>query len=391
MKTYDKKRIAEYVTLLFAVGLILFVSLNTDEAKKLLNYVLVILNPFIYGFCIAFILNLVSKQIDKLFKKHDEKKGREFNPKKHRGLSIFLSLLVFLLFAGLTIGMIIPNLKSTAISLYNQAPKLWDSFMKQLDIFKTKQPKLAPYISVFEENLDSYYDKAVTSLKSNISNIISTALTKVKSASNVLLNLGLGFIIAFGALSKKEELVKEMYAILKKLLPGKAYTRVRYVLKLANKKFLIYFKYNLIQALITGAVTFLVMLVSGMPYKISISLLITVTQLIPIVGAIAGTTVSALLIAAVSPIKAVIFVILCILVQQAVEKLINPHLMGKELEMPGVLTFLAIVIGGKQFGLIGLICSVPFVSIFYDIYTLKLRPIIYAKKKEIKENYEITD
>jgi predicted PurR-regulated permease PerM len=143
------------------------------------------------------------------------------------------------------------------------------------------------------------------------------------------------------------------------------------------RKFSIYFKYNLIQAVITGLGTFIMMLVAGMPYKISITLLITVSQLIPIVGAIVGTGVSALLIAAVSPGKAIIFIVLSIVVQQFVEKVINPHLMGKELEMPGVLTFLAIVIGGKHFGLIGLVCSVPVVSIFYDIYNLKIHPKLY--------------
>ncbi|MBR3738593.1 MAG: AI-2E family transporter, partial [Eubacterium sp.] len=121
------------------------------------------------------------------------------------------------------------------------------------------------------------------------------------------------------------------------------------------------------------------------PYKFSIALLITVTQLVPIVGAIIGTGVSAILIAAISPVKAIIFVVLSILVQQLVEKLINPHLMGKELEMPGILTFLAVILGGKQFGLIGLICGVPLVSVFYDIYTIKLRPRIYEQKQRIKE------
>ena len=131
-----------------------------------------------------------------------------------------------------------------------------------------------------------------------------------------------------------------------------------------------------------------------MPYKASISLLITVTQLIPIVGAIFGTAVSAILIAPESIIKALIFVALSILVQQMVEKLINPHLLGKELEMPGILTFLAVVLGGKQFGIIGLLCAVPFVSVFYDIYKLKLRPRIYsvkgkAENEETEETEEI--
>ncbi len=382
MSNSEKRRLFEIIGIIVFSGLVLFVALNTAEAKKLLNYVIAVFNPFIYGFCIAFILNLVSKQIDNSFAKHARKKGTDYDIKKHRKLSIFISVMVFIAFAALTVGMIIPNLKNTIVSLYKQAPGLWDKFLGFLDTLKIKQPKLASYITTLENNLDTYYDKAVTSLKSNVSNIAGTALEKIKSASNVLLNFGLGLIIAFAILVFKEELVREFYVLLKKLLPEKHYGRLCYVLGLANKKFQIYFKYNLIQALITGAGTLLVMLVSGMPYKISISLLITVTQLIPIIGAIVGTVVSALLIAAVSPIKAIVFIVLCIIVQQVVEKLINPHLMGKELEMPGVLTFLAIVIGGKQFGLIGLICSVPFVSIFYDIYMQKLRPRIYNNKAQ---------
>lgn len=382
MKATDKKRLLEAAGLIVFAGIVLFIVLNTGEAKKLVHYVITILNPFIYGGAIAFILNLVSKQVDNGFAKHAAKKGRDYDVKKHRKLSIFISILVFVAFAALTVGMIIPNLKNTIVSLYNQAPDLWEKFLGLLDKLKVKQPKLAGYITTLENNLDVYYDKGIAALKSNTANIISTAITKIKSASNVLLNFGLGLIIGFAILVFKEELVREFYAVLNRVLPQKHYDRACYFVKLANKKFQIYFKYNLIQALITGGGILLVMLVSGMPYKISIALLITVTQLIPIVGAIAGTAVATLLIAAVNPVKAIIFLVLCIIVQQVVEKLINPHLMGKELEMPGIITFLAIVIGGKQFGLIGLICSVPFVSVFYDIYMLKLRPRIYEKVKK---------
>ncbi|MBQ6592740.1 MAG: hypothetical protein IJH98_07605, partial [Solobacterium sp.] len=66
---------------------------------------------------------------------------------------------------------------------------------------------------------------------------------------------------------------KEFYAVLNKLLPKKHYKRAKYVLSLANKKFQIFLKYNVVQAVITGAGTFLFMLVTGIPYKISITLL----------------------------------------------------------------------------------------------------------------------
>ena len=342
---------------------------------------LTILTPFIYGFCIAYVLNLLVKQIEPLFNKLDKKRGKESKPKTKRVWAIILSLLVFVLFAVLTIGMIIPNLKNTISSLYKQAPELWDKVLAFLDSFKLKQPKLEPIITKLETSIGSYFDKLTGWFKNNWSDLVTSALSKLKSAGNVVVNLALGAVIAFGMLLYKELLVREVYMIMRRLLPTKYYGYFCYVQGLANKKFQIFLKYNVIQALITGAGTLLFMLVTNMPYKISITLLITVTQLIPIIGAIVGTVVSAILIAAVSPIKAIVFVVLCILVQQLVEKLINPHLMGKELEMPGLLTFIVICLGGKQFGLVGLICAVPVVSIFYDIYTLKIRPKLKAKDK----------
>ena len=382
---FNKKRAIEVFLIIIFLGMVLFVTINTAEAKKLWGYAMTILKPFIFGGCTAFIVNLLVKMIDDGFAKHAAKKGEPYNIKKHRVFSIITSMLIFVAFAGLAIGLIIPNLKDTFVSLYKQAPGLWDKFVAFIDGFKTKQPKLAGLITSAENAIDNAVDKGLDSLKANASSIASGALSKIKSAGNVLINFVLGLIIAFVLILQKEEAAQECDALLQKVLQPKTYKRAKYVFSLINEKFSIYFKYNLIQAVITGAGTFIVMLITGMPYKLSITLLITVSQLIPIVGAILGTGVSALLIAAVSPIKAIIFIALSILVQQFVEKVINPHLMGKELEMPGVLTFLAIIIGGKYFGLAGLICAVPAVSIVYDIYRLKIRPRVLATYKTDKE------
>ena len=386
----NKKQIIEVALAIVFLGMVLFLAINTAEAKKLWTYVMTIIKPFVYGGCIAFILNLLVKVIDDAFAKRAAKKGEPYNIKKHRVLSLITAMLIFVAFAGLSIGLIIPNLKDTFVSLYKQAPGLLDKVQDFIDGIVLKHPKWESVITSLENTLDNTINKGLKSLKTNLSDIFSGALSTLKSAGNVLINFALGLIIAFIILMDKEEAAKEGNAVLKKALSPKAYRRTMYILDLANEKFSIYFKYNLIQALITGAGTFLMMLVTGMPYKFSITLLITVSQLIPIVGAIVGTGVSALLIAAVSPVKPLIFVGLSILVQQLVEKVINPHLMGKELEMPGVLTFLAIIIGGKHFGLAGLICAVPFVSIFYDLYMLKFRPRIY-KDIEAEETAQIPE
>lgn len=379
MKNLDGKKIAEYLGLIFVTGIVLFVSVNTAEAKKLFDYTMSILSPLIYGFCIAYVLNLFVKQFDSVQSKHKIKKGKPSGTKGQRILSIFLSIMVFVAFTAITIGMIIPNLKNTVLSLVEQAPKLWDNFLETLEKVKDRQPRLEKYITKFERDFDVYYDKAFNWIKNNWQNVATGAVAKIKSISNAAFNFTIGLVIAFAMLVYKERLVAEVYFIMKKLLPKREYGYFCTVQELANKKFQIFLKYNFVQALITGAETLVFMLVFGMPYVVSITLLITVTQLVPIIGAIVGTLVSALLIAAISPAKAVLFVILCTVVQQLVEKLINPHLMGKELEMPGLLTFIVICLGGKQFGLFGLICAVPFVSVFYDLYTQKIHPKVRSK------------
>ena len=378
MKNIDKKQMLEFFGAIVLIGVVLFITINTSEAKKLVGYFLTALTPFVYGFCIAYVLNLLVKQVDGLFAKGKIKRGKEPKTKASRVWSIIISILVFIAFAALTVGMIIPNLKDTVTSLYNQAPELVEKLIDFLDKIKVKYPALKEVITKLETMINEAIPKTGDWIKDHLSHLLTGALSKLKSAGNVLINFGIGCVIAFAMLIHKEWLVREVYMIMNRILNKKYYGYFCYVQEMMNKKFQIYLKYNLVQALITGAGTFLVMLVTGMPYKVSISLLITVTQLIPIIGAIAGTAVSALLIAAVSPVKAIIFVGLCIAVQQTVEKLINPHLIGKELDMPGVITFLAIVIGGRQFGLAGLICSVPLVSVFYDIYRLKLRPRMMA-------------
>ena len=385
MKDIDKRRMLEATLAIILIGGVLFIAINTAEAKKLLGYVITVLTPFIYGFCMAFILNLLVKQIEGIFKALSKKKKKPLKPKGMRVWAIIISILVFVAFVSLTIGTVIPNLKDTATSLYRQAPGLWKKFMAFLEELGKKYPVLSEYIDKLVSSLEGLVEKLLSWIKGNVSNILSGALTTIKSATGIIFNLGIGLVIAFAMLVYKEKLVKEVYMIMERILSPKLYRYFCYVQELANKKFQIYIKFNFIQALITGAGTFLFMLITGMPYKASIALLITVTQLVPIVGAIAGTALGAILILPTSWIKAILFVALSILVQQLVEKLINPHLMGKELEMPGILTFLAVVLGGKQFGLIGLVCAVPVVSVVFDIYTIKLRPRMKKAKAQKEE------
>ena len=109
------------------------------------------------------------------------------------------------------------------------------------------------------------------------------------------------------------------------------------------------------------------MLLLGIPYAATISVLIGVTALIPVYGAFIGTIVGAFLIFMVSPIKALIFIIFILVLQQFEGNLIYPKVVGKSVGLPGIWVFVAVTIGASLAGVIGMLISVPIASICYSV------------------------
>ena len=109
------------------------------------------------------------------------------------------------------------------------------------------------------------------------------------------------------------------------------------------------------------------MLILDIPYAGPIGALTALTAFIPIVGAFIGGFVGAVLIVAVDPIKALIFIIFIIVLQQVEGNLIYPHVVGKNIGLPSIWVLVALTIGGSLFGIMGMIIGIPIVSILYAI------------------------
>ena len=109
------------------------------------------------------------------------------------------------------------------------------------------------------------------------------------------------------------------------------------------------------------------MLILKIPYAGPIGALTALTAFIPIVGAFIGGFIGAILIVVIDPIKALIFIIFIIILQQVEGNLIYPHVVGKNMGIPSIWVLVAITIGGSLFGIMGMIIGLPIVSIIYAI------------------------
>ena len=132
-----------------------------------------------------------------------------------------------------------------------------------------------------------------------------------------------------------------------------------------------------------GCFCYLGMVIFRFPYALSISVLIGFLTLIPIVGAFLGTALGAILIMVTSPLRAIWFVVLIIVLQQIDGNLIYPRIVGNSVGLPGIWVMMAVTVGGSLMGILGMLVFVPLSSVLYAL--LRENVNIRLRKKDIKE------
>lgn len=150
-------------------------------------------------------------------------------------------------------------------------------------------------------------------------------------------------------------------------LPKSVIEKINNVAILSNKVFSSFVSGQCIEALIIGILCFIGMIILRLPYAGAISVLVGFTALIPVFGAFIGTIFGAFLIFMINPIQAIIFIIYIIVLQQLEGNLIYPHVVGKSVGLPGIWVLVAVSVGASINGVLGMLLSVPIVSIIYSI------------------------
>ena len=120
------------------------------------------------------------------------------------------------------------------------------------------------------------------------------------------------------------------------------------------------------------------MTILRMPYALLVGCLIAVTALIPIVGAFIGCIVGAFLLLMTSPVQALAFVVLFLVLQQVEGNLIYPHVVGSSVGLPSIWVLAAVSIGGSLMGIVGMLVFIPLTAVLYALF----REFVYGRLKK---------
>jgi predicted PurR-regulated permease PerM len=116
---------------------------------------------------------------------------------------------------------------------------------------------------------------------------------------------------------------------------------------------------NLITSLIAGVGTFIWLLIFSVPYPLLLALMVALLDLIPIIGSTVGGIIVSLIALSVSVPVAIATVAFYVFFRLAEDYILVPKVMGKAVEVPATVTFVAVLLGGAILGIIGALIAIP--------------------------------
>ena len=228
--------------------------------------------------------------------------------------------------------------------------------------------KIADIMNIDIKNIDisGYVTKLIHSVMSSVGNILMGVISGISGIFNTVISVFMAVVFAIYILVDKERIALQGDKLLRAFLPSKRDTVID-VLSIFNKSFRNYFISQIKEAIILGVLLYIVMIIARLPYASSISILVGVTALIPVIGAYAGLFIGALMIITKSFSSMVIFIIVHTVVQQFENNIIYPRVVGSSVGLPGMWVIVAVALGGSLFGIFGVFVAVPVAASLYFI------------------------
>ncbi len=382
MKLYTNKRyntIAFYAVLVIAINVLIVVAIFKFGAiLNVLSSLVTVFMPIIWGFVIAYLMNPIMVNFEKLYKKAVKKPTRK---KLMRGLAILASSIVFLGIVGGIISVIVPEF----INSFNDIISNFSTFITNIQKWLGKMLKNYPQALDFITDKLVEFGSDLTQIQPMLENILSGAWGFVTLVKNFLL----GFFVAIYLLFSKEILMaqskKVIFALFKK---SNAEGILRFGTQ-ANNVFSGFLNGKIIDSLIIGMLCFIGLTIIGMPYNVLISVIVGVTNIIPFFGPFIGAIPSAILILMVKP-KMVIWLLLFIFILQQFDgNILGPKILGGSTGLPAIWVMVSLFVGGGLFGFVGMLLAVPAFALIYSLTRDSVEQKLKKKKMPVSTQYYI--
>lgn len=372
------RRLSRWIISIATACILIFIGVQSIGAiTNAISWITTLIMPLILGFAFALILNVPMCFFESHIWSNSQK---PFLQKLRRPISYIISLILIIgILVGL-ISLVIPELVDAVKIIVQESIE----FINKLNAMDEAEIAELPLGNLF---LNTDWNKMFTTLQNWFKNqsgtIMNTAVGTISSFVGGLFNFIISFVFSIYILFSKETLKKQVGRLIRAWLPKNFGEWLIHAASLAIENFRNFVSGQVIEAIVLGVLCMTGMLILKIPYAPMVGALVGVTALIPVLGAFIGIIVGAFIILTVDTVKAIVFVIFILILQQIEGNLIYPKVMGSRVNLPALWILAAVTIGGGLAGSIGMLLGVP---VFSTIYIL-LQEATENREKKLASIY----
>lgn len=367
--------------LLVGSAFALYLGIHYWQAlANLVRLVLGAASPLLIGCAIAYVVNILMGFYEGLY---PSGKKPALLGKLRRPVCMLAAFLTLIAIVALIVYLVLPQLGSAFQVIAAELPGFMEKALAMAEEWGLlSEEVLAPLENIDWKNALSQIFQVV---RSGIGNVMDVVVSTVSSLFSGVVTTLVAMIFSIYLLLGKERLGAQFHRVAEHYLPAGWYERLRYLLWVVDDCFHRYIVGQCIEAVILGTLCAIGMALLGLPYATMIGALVAFTALIPVAGAYIGAGVGAFMILTVEPIKAVIFLVFLVILQQFEGNVIYPRVVGSSMGLPGIWVLSAVTVGGGILGIAGMLLGVPLAAALYRI----LRDDVNGRAWRMSEPEEI--
>ncbi len=353
-----RKQKSIYAIIAFSALLIALIC-YLPECLSILGWLFYALRPVTLGLLFAFVLsvpqNAIEKRLERVFRR-----VKRIRIKAIRPISVVLTLVFMFSLLFLLIIVVVPQIMLSVKSIIASVP----------EYIRSVSGWIVERFPSFD--LDSLVEGALDVVSGMLSedtggDMIQNVINGVAGIIGDIVTIVIAFIIAVYVLFSKEKLSRYVRKLLALTLRPSYCDAILRISRLTGEVFSSFVGGQALDAAILGVMCYVGMMLLGLPYAPAISVLVAVTALIPMAGSFIGEFIGALLLLMTSPINAIIFVAMMLVLQQIEGMFIYPRIVGNSVKLSPLLVLSAVVIGGNIAGVLGALLGVPIAALIFAL------------------------
>lgn len=392
-----KKKLWGYIFAACIVICFYFILKNNRGVSAAVDHVITVIQPIFMGFIMAFLMNPIMVFLESHLQKPFNffLKNQQTAKRVNRACSAIIALVILTGAVAYIIATVMPNLINTIMYLVNhidyQAAAVLD-YCNQVTggkyeevLMQAKEYKIGDLmkqgIDLLQKNID--YDQY---------KMMTTITSSVLTVGKIIINLIIGAFVSIYVLVSKEVFKGQA----KKLICGifrPEYSNI--ILEISRKSGDIFYGFiigKIIDSIIIGIICYIGCLIMKMPYPTLVSVIIGVTNIVPVFGPYIGAIPTVIIIFLTEPKQGIYFLIFILILQQVDGNIIGPKILGDSTGISSFWVVFAVVVGGGFLGFAGMVVAVPIVAIIYYIVGRVARYMVRRRGfPEDTENYVTLD